>query len=123
MLVKVKLDENLGVRSAAILQEAGCDASTVVGENLCSSSDEALLEVCRRAGRALVTLDKDFSGILRFPPEEYRGIVVLRLPEPLTPTVIEDALRRFVVAARGVDLGGRLWVIDVQRIREFERPE
>ena len=121
--MRVKLDENLGARGAQILKDGGCGVATVVGEGLCASSDQTLIEVCRAESRVLVSLDKDFSSILRFPPARYAGIVVLRLPEPLTPAAIEDALRRFLDASAGKDLTGRLWIIDARRIREFEEPE
>lgn len=121
--MKVKLDENLGTRGAQILEAGCCDVLTVVAESLCSSSDETLIEVCRAEQRVLISLDKDFSSILRFPPARYAGLVVLRLPEPLTPSTIEDALRRFLEASAGQDLAGRLWIVDSRRIREFEGPE
>jgi predicted nuclease of predicted toxin-antitoxin system len=121
--VKIKLDENLGARGAQILADGGCDVTTVVEEGLCSSSDETLIELCRAEGRILVSLDKDFSSILRFPPGRYAGIVVHRLPEPITPAAIEDALRRFLEASAGRGLPGRLWIVDRRRIREFEEPE
>jgi len=121
--VRVKLDENLGTRGVALLAAGCCDVATVVAEGLCSASDEILIEVCRGERRTLVSLDKDFSSILRFPPALYAGIVVLRLPEPLTPSAIEDALRRFLTASTDVDFSGRLWIIDAHRIREFEGPE
>ncbi|MCW8137732.1 MAG: DUF5615 family PIN-like protein [Planctomycetota bacterium] len=118
--MKVKLDENLGVRGAQLLLDGGWDVATVAAQELSSSSDETLIEVCRVEGRALITLDKDFSSILRFPPARYAGIVVLRLPEPLTPTLIDDALNRLVDAAAERSLAGRLWIVDARRIREFE---
>ena len=121
--MKFKLDENLGARGAHLLGDSGCDVTTVVAEDLCSSSDEMLIDVCRAERRTLVSLDKDFSSILRFPPARCAGIVVLRLPEPLTPAAIEDALRRFLAASAGKDLAARLWIIDAHRIREFEGPE
>ncbi len=121
--MKVKLDENLGTRGAQVLREGGCNVATVVAQDLCASSDEKLIEVCRAEGRVLVSLDKGFSSILRFPPERYAGIVVLRLPEPLTPAVTDNALRRFLVASAGQNLAGRLWIVDARRVREFQGPE
>jgi hypothetical protein len=47
---------------------------------------------------------------------------VLRLPEPLTLATISEAIRRFPAASSGIDLAGRLWIVDSRRIREFEGP-
>ncbi|MBK9259042.1 MAG: DUF5615 family PIN-like protein [Polyangiaceae bacterium] len=117
--MRVKLDENLGVRGAALLTAAGVDVDTVAAEDLCGTSDKTLAEVCRVEHRVLVTLDKDFADTLRFPPQRYAGIVVLRLGEPLTHEMIQHALRRFVDAVDDQDLSGRLWIVDSHRIREF----
>ncbi len=65
-------------------------------------------------------LDKDFADVFRYTPPEYMGIVVIRLPEPITLRAIENALRRLVLAAGGQDLKGKLWIVDTRRIREFE---
>ncbi len=117
--MKVKLDENLGVRGSQLLHDGGCDVSTVAVQDLCASSDESLIEHCRTQERVLISLDKDFSNVLRFPPERYAGIVVLRLPEPLVYDDILNALRRLLEASSGRNLTGRLWIVDDRRIREF----
>jgi len=111
--VKLKLDENLGERHAETARVRGHDVATVVGENLCSASDARLLHVAHVEGRVVVTMDKDLSNTVRFPPRDYSGIVVLRIPEPLTTRLIARSIAVFLDAASDVDLTGRLSVVDV----------
>jgi predicted nuclease of predicted toxin-antitoxin system len=117
--MRLKLDENLGQRGAQLLRDGSCDVATVVDEDLCSSADATLIEVCRAEKRVLITLDKDFSNTLRFRPSRYTGIIVLRLPEPLRQEAIENALQRFLTLATSRSPVGKLWLIDNHRIREF----
>jgi Domain of unknown function (DUF5615) len=93
--LRFKLDENVGRRGAALLRAAGHDISTVRDQGLQGASGEVLFSRCRDEQRALVTLDHDFGNVLRFPPEESYGLVVLerggslRIP-PLAGSVLES---------------------------------
>ncbi len=79
--MRLKLDENLGVRTARIFAEAGHDVATVAGQGLAGFTDADLLAVCVAEGRALITLDMDFANPLRFDPAITAGIAVLRVPD------------------------------------------
>ncbi len=68
--MKVKLDENLGNRTIELFRNTGHEVGTVSGQGFGGSSDDELIEACRAEGRVLVTLDLDFSNVLRFPPEQ-----------------------------------------------------
>jgi predicted nuclease of predicted toxin-antitoxin system len=95
----------------------------VLAENLCAASDATVLETARSEGRVLVTMDKDLSNTVRFPPQRYAGIVLLRLAEPVTLESIERRMRVFLDTAATRDPAGHLWIIDGERVREFGDPE
>src|SRR5690242_10632825 len=86
--MKFKTDENLPVEVADALRQAGHDALTVHDQRLMGRSDLDIAAVCRAEGRILVTLDTDFANIQRYPPAEYRGLIVLRLAHQDKPYVV-----------------------------------
>ena len=75
--MKLKLDGNLSRRAADLIRSADHDAVTVGNQGLSGAADETLFEVCKREGRALITLDRDFGQVLRYPPAGSAGIVVI----------------------------------------------
>ena len=94
--------------------------ATVDAQDLSSVTDETLIEICRVEDRAVVSFDKDFADVIRFSPARYRGIIVLRLPEPVTLPMILNALTRVADLAETRSVVGRLWIVSINRIREYE---
>ena len=117
--MKVKLDENLGNRTIELFREAGHEVATVSGQELGGANDDRLIEVCQAEERVLVTLDLDFSNVLRFPPERYSGIAVLRVPHPIELDTIQERVQVLLKASVREDLSGKLWIIERDRIREY----
>jgi len=109
--VKFKTDENLPLAAAEILRRAGHEAETVHDEQLAGEADPRLAEVCRKEGRALVTLDLDFSDIRAYPPAEYPGIVVLR-PHVQQRGAILDLVAMVAGLLDKEELTGHLWVVE-----------
>lgn len=118
--MRLKLDENIGGRGADLLRRVGHEVATVADQGLCSASDQALIEVCRKEGRVLVTLDLDFANPLRFNPGDYAGIAVLRLPRRITPDDLYEGLRTLIGGLARGDLTGKLWIIQKGRIRTYQ---
>jgi predicted nuclease of predicted toxin-antitoxin system len=87
---------------------------------MCSSPDAVLIEVCRREGRCLITLDLDFGNPLRFDPAGYAGIIVLRLPPRPGEAELRDVLETLAEALPAEGLSGRLWVVQPGRVREYQ---
>ena len=87
--MRFKIDENLPIEAAELLQQAGYDASTVLQQDLGGKADIDIASVCQRERRVLVTLDMDFADIRAYPPELYPGLIVLRLRQQDKPRVLE----------------------------------
>jgi predicted nuclease of predicted toxin-antitoxin system len=118
--VKFKLDENLGNRGAELLRSAGHQVATVFEQHLTGASDSALATVCAAEERCLITMDRDFTSPLLFPPQNYAGIVVLRLSHNPDGNEILDTLRTFLLALNGREnLLGKLWIVRRNRVREY----
>lgn len=120
--MKIKLDENLGERGAALFRSAGHDVASVPQQRLSGASDHELIDVCRREGRCLVTLDLDFSNPLVFKPSDYSGIAVLRLPQRSMDTELWEACAVLMKGLEVAPINGRLWIVHRGRIREY-RPD
>ena len=119
--MKLKLDENLGGRVAALFREAGHDTAMVPEQGLCSASDRTVIAACQGEGRALVTLDRDFGNRLLFKPAEYHGIAILRPLGKASPERLSVLARTLVKALAQTDIRGKLWIVEMGRIREHEQ--
>ncbi|HET6453593.1 MAG TPA: DUF5615 family PIN-like protein [Armatimonadota bacterium] len=93
--MRLKLDENLPARLAAVLQTLGHDADTTVAEGLAGADDDSVWRAAQSAERFLVTQDLDFSDIRKFEPGTHQGILVVRLREPGRQALTERLLAIF----------------------------
>lgn len=114
--MKFKIDENLPIEAAALLNQAGYDTGTVYDQNLAGEADSTIAAICQAEKRAIVTLDLDFADIRAYPPKQYSGLIVLRLNQQDKPYVLK-IVERLIKALSTETLTGHLWIIDEKRIR------
>jgi len=115
--MKFKLDENFGSRCLDLFAAAGHDACTVWAQKLPGATDDQLFSVCLAEGRALVTLDLDFSNLLRFPPGESAGLAVLRLPARPSLALLSQTVQTLLDGLGREPITGKLWIVEPGRIR------
>lgn len=80
--MKIKLDENLPLRLAPILQRAGHDVDTVLQEGLGGKPDHEVWLAAQAENRFLITQDLDFSDMRRFEVGHHAGLLLVRLHHP-----------------------------------------
>ncbi len=114
--MKFKVDENLPIEVADLLKNNGHDATTVHDEQLIGRPDEDIAAVCISEARTLITLDIDFANLLSYPPELYRGIIVIRTKDQSKSSVLQ-ILRKIIVALEDTPIDQLLWIVEENRIR------
>ena len=80
--MKIKIDENLPVDLASVLQNLGHDADTVHDEGLEGRPDEEVWAAAQKEGRFFITQDLRFSDTREYVPGSHHGVLLLRLADP-----------------------------------------
>ena len=111
--MKIKLDENVHGDVAAALAILGL---TAYEEHLAGRPDTEVSAAVRAENRCLVTFDLDFADPRKFPPQEFAGLVVLRLRVPTSQLQVER-ITRFL--AEKPQFAGKLWVLEETRARDW----
>ena len=118
-MMRLKADENLHPEVASFLRENGHDALSVWDQGMQGEPDQHLAEVCQFERRALVTLDLGFADIRTYPPDQFSGLIVLRLNQQDRRHVL-GVLPRLMELMKTEPLEGRLWIVDEHSLRVRE---
>ena len=84
--MKIKLDEQLSQQLKPLLAEYGHEVSTIYDQKMAGSADEKLWPVVQEKGQFLLTADKEFADIRKYPPGTHHGVLLLRPAYESLPT-------------------------------------
>ena len=77
--MKLFANENLFDPIIDYLRSLGHDVLSIREAGLCGISDDEVYQLACKEKRVIITMDKDFSGMFRFPPKSCGGIIVVKI--------------------------------------------
>ncbi|GMT48079.1 MAG: hypothetical protein IEMM0007_1645 [bacterium] len=109
-------DENLFEPIIDYLKGLGHDVLSIRDSGLSGIPDDEVYQLACKDTRVIITMDKDFSRMFRFPPERCGGIVVVKIYKR---TVKETLVifRKYYKHIKEEDLRGNLVVITPEGVR------
>jgi predicted nuclease of predicted toxin-antitoxin system len=109
-------DEDVPRSTARVLRDAGFDAVDVRDVGLRGKSDALVFAYAQREERLLITCDLGFSNILRFPPAENVGLLVVRIPDSEPIESFNHEILRAVIEI-GENLRRHLAIVEIGKVR------
>jgi predicted nuclease of predicted toxin-antitoxin system len=76
--MKFIADENIPLSLIKAIRKKSYSITCLKEENLLVISDSKLIEIANNEKRVLITFDKDFTDLFRYPIEKNHGVVILR---------------------------------------------
>ena len=121
-MIRFLIDADLPRSVAAALRERGYVADDVRDLELGNATDDTIVEHAKKHSYTLISADKGFTNLLRFPLGTHSGIIVARFP-PHTPARAKThLLLRWIPTLGEHDIRGNLVIIEPKGIR-VRRPK
>ena len=112
------IDEDLPRSTGDLLKRYGHDAVDLRDIGLKGSKDSEIAAYAQKEALCLLTGDFDFSDIRKYPPKEYKGLVVLKVPAMATASYILSLLESFLKQEDlMVQIPGKLAIVEMGRVR------
>ena len=116
------VDANLPRKAAEMIRRRGHEAVDVRDTALGGAPDEDIARYAREQKMCVLTRDLGFADVRSYPPEDFGGLVVLRLPRTATAGTILRLLGSLLEQAHVVErLPGRLAIVEFGRVRFHPR--
>jgi predicted nuclease of predicted toxin-antitoxin system len=110
------IDEDVPRSTTRVLRDAGFDVINVHEAGLQRKNDDLVFAAAQREERLLITCDMGFSNILKFPPSENQGILVVRVPDS-EPIAVFNREVLNAIQEVGENLLRHLAIVEIGKVR------
>ena len=114
---KFVIDEDMPRSTGTILKECGYDVKDIRDYGLRGAEDKEIYKFAQRNEAVILTGDRGFGNILRFPLGEHFGIIVVHFPNEMsTMEINRQILERFENLSED-DFNGNIIIMEPLKIR------
>ena len=110
------VDEDLPEAVAVMLSRMGYWAKHVRQISLKGAGDQEVFQYAQTKKATIITADKGFGDVRRFPVGSHHGIIVVRLKNRSRDNILQR-LAQVIVQLRGKSLKGRLVIVSESKTR------
>ncbi len=92
------VDENIFPKITSYLRSLGHDVKSLRDEGLFRITDDKIVQMARNENRTIITFDKHFGNVLKYPPSDTAGIIHIRIHPPLLKYILhalENLFKRY----------------------------
>jgi predicted nuclease of predicted toxin-antitoxin system len=115
------IDEDMPRSTGRILKENGYDVKDIRDYGLRGAADEEIYEFAQKEKAVVLTGDRDFGNILRFPLGEHFGIVISHFPNEMPTAEINNFLLESLKDLSDDDFKGNVIIIEPTKVRIRKR--
>lgn len=119
-MIRFLTDENISPQVISALRVKGYDVKDIKEEKAFGISDEEVIKFARKEERVILTCDKDFANLIKFPLQSHSGVVLLRFSN-LSPSNITKSFLPLLETSLANKLSGALVIIKDNYIEITER--
>ncbi|HHT9126864.1 MAG TPA: DUF5615 family PIN-like protein [Candidatus Brocadiia bacterium] len=114
--MKIFANENLFEPIIDYLKKRGHDVLSIRDAGLSGISDDMVYQQACRDNMVIITMDKDFSRIFRFPPEKCGGIIVTKIYKRTVDETL-SIFKKFYESIQEKDIHNNLVIITPEGVR------
>jgi len=114
--VKFLADENLFEPIIDYLRSHGNTVVSMKNSELSGITDEEVYKKACKEKMVIITMDKDFTRIFRFPPAKCGGIIVVKIYKRTVDETLK-IFKKFYQKIKEEDIKGNLVIITPEGIR------
>jgi predicted nuclease of predicted toxin-antitoxin system len=111
------LDHCVSRRTVEHLRELGHDIITAKDMAQERAFDPEIVELATKTDRVMVTEDRGFGDIRKYPPGRYQGVLILRVRNLASRDSLHRSLEAFLTSMDRDAIRGCLVLVDEGRVR------